>query len=349
MKSINRCRVRFTLIEMLIVICVIGILLAMLLPYLSEAKVHAKFVRWLAFNRNCCNDPSCVINFNFQEPGNTKVFSGGPAGDVLVNTAAGTEADGFSPQFYNGYLRNKYGGKHNFEWVRAGRFKRFKWALQFNGADTYILIPTTKEVDFTPFNGFTILCWVKFDKLDLGDCVFSKSLWGTRWDAACQYDLYSNPWAGKDGQGSFDIDVFTTCGTWMNTNVDFEKAGWVHLALRYQWISTDPVTGKANGKIMVFINGKALGDYIDTTEDNPYTGTATEWQACSENNVPLIIGGAGCYRKYWDPSTFDPDNDSLENTWLIKFNFQGLMDEFLVYKRALSDGEIAAQYEMGKN
>jgi prepilin-type N-terminal cleavage/methylation domain-containing protein len=339
---------RFTMIEMLIVLAIIGILLAMLLPVLGDAKVQAKYVRWLAFNRSCSNDPSCIINFNFQSPGGTDTFSGGPGGDVLINSAAGAESDGFSPQFYNGYLKNKNGGKHNFEWVRAGRYNKFKWALKFNGADTFILVPTTDAVDFTPFGGFTVLCWVKFDKLDLGDCVFSKSLWGTAWDAACQYDLYSNPYSGKYGQGSFDIDVFTTCGTWANTDVDFEKAGWVHLALRYEYFNTDPTTGNANGKIMVFINGKALGDYIDTTEDNPYTGTATEWQACVDNHVPLIIGGAGCYRKYWSPRTYDPNGDSLDNTWLIKFNFQGLMDEFLVYKRALSDAEIRAHYDMGK-
>ena len=336
----------FTLIEILIVFVIMGILFAMLLPMLSDAKIQAKYVRWLAFNRACSNDPTCVINFNFQ--GDGYAFQAPPPGDVLVNSAAGSQSADFSPKFYNGYLRNKNGGQHNFKWVRAGRYGKFKWALQFNGTDTYVLIPTTQEVDFTPCNSFTILCWVKFDKLDLGDCIYSKSLWGTAWDAACQYDLYSMPWSGKFGQGSFDVDVFTTCGTWRNTDVDFDKAGWVHLALRYQFLRNDPATGKAEGKIMVFINGEPLGDFIETTEDNPYTATATEWKACSQQQVPLILGGAGCYRKYWSPRTFDPDDESLDNTWLIKFNFQGLMDEFLVYKRALSDGEIKGHYDMGK-
>ena len=144
------------------------------------------------------------------------------------------------------------------------------------------------------------------------------------------------------------MDVFTTSGTWPNTEVDFDKAGWVHLALRYEYLKTDPATGNAKGQITVFINGKPLGKFMDTTEENPYTATATDWVACSKLQIPLILGGAGCYRKYWSPSTYNKDDDSLENNWIIKFPFQGLMDEFLAYKRALSDGEIRGHYDMGK-
>ncbi len=345
-KKTNVISTGFTLIEILIVLVIIGILFALLMPMLSEAKVQAKYVRWLAYNRNLSNDPTCVINFNFQGVGGA--FSAAPPGDILVNSASGSEGEGYSPEYYNGYLRNKNGGDHNFEWVRAGRYGRFKWALQFNGTDTYVLIPTTTAVDFTPFSGFTVMCWIKFDKLDLGDCPFSKSLWGTSWDAAAQYDMYAMPWAGDFGQGSFDVDVFTTCGTWPNTEVDFDQAGWVHLALRYESTGIDEATGDATGQVQVFINGEALGDFVDTTEENPHTATATEYQACIDNKIPLIIGGAGCYRKYWSPGTYDSSVESLENTWLIKFIFQGLIDEFVVFKRPLPDAEIRGHYDMGK-
>ncbi|MBN1865242.1 MAG: hypothetical protein JW808_10110 [Victivallales bacterium] len=336
----------FSLIEILMVLIVIAILATLLLPYLNEARVQAKYTRWVAYNRNLSNDPSCIVNFNFQGAGGT--FSAKPPDDILVNSAAGAESDGFSPQFYNGYLLNKNGGAHNFEWVRAGRYGKFKWALQFNGSDTYVCVPTTTAVDFTPTDGFTLMCWVKFDRLSFGDTIFSKSLWGTANDAAAQYDMYYNPYAGSFGQGSFDVDVFETCGTWMSTHVDFDKAGWVHFALRYKWTHNDS-EGKPCGEITAFINGEPLGDFLDTTNENPNTATATGYQPCIDMQVPLILGGAGCYTKYWDKKNWDSsDPTSLANNWLIKFNFQGKMDEFVVFKRPLPDAEIFGHYDMGR-
>ena len=336
----------FSMIEMMMALVVMAILATLLLPLLSESKVQAKYVRWLAFNRNCSNDPHCIVNFNFQGSGGA--FSANPPGDTLINSAAGAEGEDFSPRFYNGYLLNKKGGAHNFEWVRAGRYGKFKWALQFNGSDTYVCVPTTDAVDFTPYDGFTVLCWVKFDKLGFGDCIFSKSLWGTNKDAACQYDMYYNPFVGTLGKGSFDIDAFTTCGTWNNTDVDFEKAGWIHFGLRYKYTHTES-DGSPAGEITAFINGQQLGDFIETTDENPRTGTASGYQPCIDMKVPLILGGAGCYTKYWDKANWDPDDlTGLANNWVIKFNFQGKMDEFLVYKRPLSNAEISGHYDMGK-
>jgi prepilin-type N-terminal cleavage/methylation domain-containing protein len=344
-KYTNKQSSRFSLIEILIVLAIISILFALLMPSLYKAKIYAKYVRWYTFNRSCSNDPNCIINFNFQGVGDT--FSQPPPENILINSAAGADVDGFSPQFYNGYLMSKNGGPHNLEWVRAGRFGDFKWALRFNGSDTYVVIPTTNAIDFTPSDSFTILCWVKFDRLKFGDTIFAKSLWGIPMDSEAQYDMYYNPYSGDAGNGSFDVDVFTTCGTWFTNQVNFEEAGWVHFALRYKSTGMDE-NGKLTGEVSAFINGKSLGPYIDTTNDNPRTGTATGFEGCIHYQVPLILGGAGCKRKYYDPGTYNKDDESLANQWSIHWNFQGLMDEFLLYKRALTDKEIAGFYEMGK-
>ncbi len=334
---------KFTLVEILIAIAIVAILLAITFPATNRAVNRAKFTRWYAFNRQCSNDPACVINFNFQEAN----------GNILNNTCSGSEVEGFKIEKYTGYLRNKNGGNHNFKWIKSGgRWGKYgyKNALQFNGADTYVEIPSTAGVDFTPENDFTVLCWLKFDKLEAGDCPFSKSLWGTEIDAAAQYDLYYNPEVGSYGQGSFDVDVFTTCGTWDKTKVDFNKQGWVHLALRYCFNGKD-VDGKVEGKIDVFINGQVLGPWQDTTNENPNTATATGWKVCTERglNVPLILGAAGCYTKYWNTPAYDPTKAGLlSNEMMLKFFFKGKMDEFLLYKKALSDTAILGHYDMGK-
>jgi hypothetical protein len=325
---------------MVLILVIILIMAGMLLPMLQRARAKAKFTRWLAFNRNCSNDASCMINFNFQEG----------QGNVLTNSALGADIERFDAKEYQGYLRRYGGGAHQFQWIKSGgRWGHYKTALQFNGTDTYVHIPGSVGVDFTPEDDFTVLTWVKFDKIALGDCPFSKSLWGTAQDAAAQFDLYSNPFSGSFGQGTFDVDVFTTCATWTNTDVDFEKKGWLHLALRYEMIGRDPVTGEVEGRVMTFINGQALGPFVETTSENPNTAAATGWKPCSDLKVPLILGGAGCYRKYWSPSTYDKTKPGeLDNEWMIRFFFKGRMDEFLVFRRGLSDAEIFGHYEMGK-
>ncbi|OGV37214.1 MAG: hypothetical protein A2X48_12585 [Lentisphaerae bacterium GWF2_49_21] len=327
-------------------VLLLAILMAIMLPAISRAKDRAKFVRWFAFNRQCANDPANIVNFNFQEG----------TGNTLNNICAGADVENFKAYEYDGHLMKNNSTSttvNNFQWIKSGgRWAKYgyKYALQFNGVDTYILIPGTQGLDFSPFDDFTVLCWVKFDKLGLGDCPFSKSLWGTETDAACQYDMYSNPYAGTYGQGSFDVDVFTTCGTWLDTHVNFNKANWVQLGLRYKHTGLD-ASGDPTGQITSFINGQALGDFLNTTSENPSTASATGWKACSGSglNVPLVLGAAGCYRKYWSPATYDKTKVGvLSNELILKFFFKGRMDEFLLYKRALSDNEIIGHYEMGK-
>lgn len=336
-------RIGFTLVEILIALAIIATLMAIALPSLFRSLHMARFTRWYAYNRQCANDPDCIINFNFQEG----------SGDILNNTCMGSNVETYEAKKYTGYLSNKNGGAHKLKWIRSGgRWGKYgyKHALQFNGVDTYILVPGTRGLDFTPKDDFTILMWAKFDKFDLGDCPFSKSLWGTATDAAAQFDLYCNMWSGSFGQGSFDVDVFTTCVTWKSSDVDFEKQGWVHLALRYEHTGLD-ADGKAVGKITTFINGQALGEPVSATDENPYTSTATGWEVCSEQglNVPLILGAAGCYRKYWSPGTYDPSKaGQLSNEMCLADFFQGKIDEFLLYKKALPDKEIMGHYEMGK-
>ncbi len=349
MKSGNNLKRRvlrrgFSFIEITMAVLLLGILFAIMLPVLGRAKDRAKFIKWYAFNRQCANDPACIVNFNMQEG----------EGTVLNNICSGADVQNFKANEYNGYFKNNTNpnAKSNIQWIKSGgRWGKYgyKYALQFNGADTYVLIPGSEGLDFSPYDEFTILSWCKFDKLGLGDCPFSKSLWGTEADAACQYDLYSNPYAGTFGQGSFDADVFTTCATWLNTQVDFNKKGWVHLALRYEYTGRD-ASGDPTGKISVFINGQALGAFMNTTSENPDTASATGWKACTQGglNVPAVLGAAGCYRKYWSPGTYDKTKVGvLSNELLLKFFFKGRMDEFLLYKRALSDSEIKNHYESG--
>ncbi len=328
-----------TFIEILIAMVIVTILASILLPGLNESRQRAKFVRWLAYNKTWSNDPDCVINYNFQEG----------SGNTLNNTALACSDIRFDSTKYNGTLMsNATGTNHNFKWIPGGRFGKWKRALQFNGTDTYVSIPTTESVNFTPWTDFTVCCWLKFDTFGFGDCPFSKSLWGTAADASAQFDMYAHPFAGSKGQGSFDVDAFTQCITWLSTDVDFNQTGWTHLALRYTYVR-DIVKGKeVECQIMGFVNGKPLGTFVNYTTEDPATASATDWT--NSLNIPCVLGGAGCYRKYWSPSTYVAGNSSVDNILYVNpaFIFKGRMDEFMLFKRGLTSAEIAGMYEMGR-
>lgn len=310
----------FTLIEILLVVSILAFLMSIHLPSLKNSKDQAKFARWLAFNKHCSGDPSLVINFNFQEG----------KGDMLKNSAEGCDVvQNFDRRQYDGYLKSSTNAtKHNFEWVASGgRWGRHakKKALQFNGVDTYILVNGKPAVDFRPTDDFTILCWVKFDKFVLGDGIYSKSSWGSAATSAAQYDIYCDPTSGTSGKGSFEMDVFKACKGYDTKDVDLEKAGWIHLVLRYRGTTYDP-DNLTSWTAECFVNGQRLKKYRATNN------STAAYDTCNSN---FIIGAIGV---------------QVSGSWTrpIWFPFQGKMDEFLMYKRGLSDGEIKGHYEMGR-
>ncbi len=310
----------FTLIEILLVLFIMGILAGLLYPAFVEARIKAKYTRWFAFNKQCNRDPDCVINFNFQEG----------SGNILTTSTYGCDKEDYLATDFDGYI---YG---NYEWTSSGaRFGKYKKALRFNGVDTFVdvgfrniypddeaIIPTifTSGLDFKQDDKFTLLMWAKFDKFDLGDGLFSKSRWGSSGHSEAQYDLYCDPTAGPSGNGSFEVDLFQECVGWDDTDIDLEKEGWMHLALRYSGNTADSI-----GEISVFVNGKPLGAARATNNAYANFGSARS---------NFMIGAIGL--QTWR----DPDG--------IGYYFQGLIDEFIMYKRALTDGAIEGHYEMGK-
>ena len=99
-------RRNYTILELLFVISCIIILLSMLLPAFNESREKTRFVRWIGFNKQCSDDPSCVINFNFQEG----------QGSILANSAAGHENNKFNVKdgCADEIMSNKRGGSHFF-------------------------------------------------------------------------------------------------------------------------------------------------------------------------------------------------------------------------------------------
>lgn len=305
----------FTLIEILIIIAIIAILISMLLPSLAESRNKARFVRWFAFNKQCSRDPACAVNFNFQEG----------EGDTINNSAIGCEDKGFDLSHYTGVI------KGDFEWT-SGRWWKRKKAIHFNGANTYIEIDRQSAVDFTGKDSFTIIIWVKFDRFRKWDGLFSKSYWSSPPAGFAQFDLYydGTSYSDREGSGQFEVDVTMQCIGFDdvteegNKNITLNTENWFCIALRNE--------GYKNGKgtISVFVNGEKL-------QERGTNFWISEIEKCEAR---LIIGAV----RWLKNGTNGPTKEGV-----VRNHFQGKIDEFLVYRKALSNGDIRGHYLMGIN
>lgn len=308
-----RSLLRFTIIEILMVTVICAIVATILFPVLRDARIRAKYTRWLAFNKMLSNDPACVVNFNFQEG----------SGTTLTNTCWGSDATvRYDASKYNGILKTTDNNPH-FTWVttknldRDGRFGRFKKALQFNGVHTYIEIPGTEALDFSPTDSFTVVVWCKFDSVGAYNCIFAKC----EWYNIAQYDIYSQASTIlSDGtQGSaIQYDLFTICRGWE------DDAGTKDVSLTSRWRCIALVyDGGANGETAVYVDGegKKISSSIYSGNQNA-TGTHT--------TTTCILGGARM------------------QSGGISYMFNGRIDEFMIFKRAMSRVEIRGIYAMGR-
>ena len=317
-------RYNFTVVELLVSITIIAILFAILLPNMSESQGRARFVRWVQFNKQCSADPACVVNLNFQEG----------EGGILTNSAQGYEGEGFNAEDYNGIAKGDY------TWGQ-GRWWKGKKALQFDGVSTLIEFEKQEALDFDENEGFTIIIWVKFDRFRRWDGLFAKS-WMAGTAGWSQYDLYydGTEYTDKDAKGQFEVDIHRTCVGYDDVviNEDGSKTGnitldtkhWFMLTLRNKIVADGKGTGGSdkNNVVDTFFNGKRLACRATNNSISSHKN-------CEAN---LIIGAL---RFLVMQNGVPTKNGRISNF------FKGKVDEFLIYRRTLTNNEIKAHYEMG--
>jgi len=311
-------RRKFTVVELLFSIVIIAILFAILLPSLAESRARARFIRWVQFNKQCSTDPACVINLDFQDG----------EGNILTNSAQGHEAEGFNAKNYNGIAKGDY------KWVQ-GRWWKGKKALQFDGTSTYVEFPHVKHIDFDKDDNFTIIIWVKFDRLRKWDGVFGKCYMRNATTGYAQYDMYFDGTAYSDTEaaGQFEVDVASVCvgfddvGEEGEKNILLDTTSWFQLTLRNEMVNDKQ-------EVHVFFNGIKL------------KSRGTNFVVYEKGKCAARLA-IGCIR--WLVTTYNPATKTYEPTKDGRLDnfFKGRVDEFLVYNRTLTDNEIKAHHAMG--
>lgn len=304
----------FTVIELLVSVTILATLASLLMPNLVSSRQRARFARWVQFNKQCSTDPSCVVNFNFQEG----------EGDTLTNSAQGYEAEGFNADDYKGYIRGDY------TWSQ-GRWTKYKKALQLDGASTFFEFLASKHVNFTSTSGFTFIISLKLDRLNKFDGIFGKCYMRNAVNGIPQYVMYyDNTKSGNlNSTKLFHMDIGNVSATFANTDKNgveikpFTSMDWIHFVLR------NKIVGDVQ-ELDLFINGVKL--------KGTYSNLSTGNQVIENANLAI-----GCIR--WlvldNRDTNDPAPSGKPDNFL-----KGKIDELLIYNRALKDAEINSHYLM---
>jgi prepilin-type N-terminal cleavage/methylation domain-containing protein len=142
--------VRYTLIEMLVVISIIAVLVAMLLPGVMAAKRKARYANWLGYSRGISADPGCVFHADFE----------GQDGSELNNKALlydGVEV--YKPNLLNGTIET---GAWNNPTRVPGKWTFGRWAgkpaLEFDG--TYSSDHGNSSMLEGITDAITVMAWV---------------------------------------------------------------------------------------------------------------------------------------------------------------------------------------------
>jgi len=197
--------------------------------------------------------------------------------------------------------------------------------------------PQRDPLDFTPLDNFTIVAWIKYESQphDNYQCVFARGSWGDCGTTTnpnsdnfgtSQFDMYSDIKSGAGGAGSFDVDLSTVCFGFDDDAVNFNNLNWKQLVVRYQYPAPPAKAGDSSAAAYrcgdVFIDGK-----LQSGKRATYNLSSVG----SRSKGLTILGGAPV-------TTYGKD---------FNFPFGGLMDEFIIFKKALTDIQIAGNYKMG--
>ncbi|QSH40461.1 hypothetical protein P0136_13150 [Lentisphaerota bacterium ZTH] len=303
----------FSLIELLITIAIIAVITDLLMPAFAKSRDQARFVRWLSFNRQCSNDPACVLNMNFQD-GRGKI----------TNSAKGAAFKGYDATRFEGKLVG------DCEWTE-GRWPGRKKAVLFPGHFSYVEISTGPSCGLGSYDSYTINLWVCFDFPSSAGPLLTKGLiqysapnyfgqlylnqckWWNRKNTNCRaaFDLQASGYEARFGDRSES-----------GKKITYDKHEWIMLTIRNQVVGNQKT-------VDFFVNGKKMSRDREEVQAETILVDSVIW-----------LGGM----KFQRFGSTRPTPDHCQSG----FGFKGRIDELLIFRRALPDEEVKGHYEMGR-
>ncbi len=140
---------------------------------------------------------------------------------------------------------------------------KFGAALSLDGANDYVLVPDSPDLDTDLNDGFTMVAWVRGEYINDWHGVLTKA---EDWDNTMSYLVQRD----RDS-ASFNAGLFPAGNAggalWLASTVAPESEVWYHLAVRYD-----------GAEVAYFVDGEM-------------TASAGHGEGIQDNGSPLVIGG----------------------------------------------------------
>jgi len=316
-------RKSFTMVEILIVAAIISLLAGMGLAAMVDAKSYGRFGRWLGYKSNLKADPSLLIYYDFQDD----------SGSVLKNRAFGISIDSYTPGNADAEIDDA-------SWA-SGRW-RAKGALAMNGVDSLALIGDKNAFKNIP-QEFSFEFWIYPFSLDRS----------VIWQTKTSLILGSNIHEIKDDKNNNKHVKEPSSVESLSIEMQNDEINFNYIAdITYR---KNPNNRQGDG------NGYAWGTKVTKTSIENQTFSfqhdfkPERWYhiiltySFDDSSVKFYLDGELKQQFEEDrPVLYLFGASSLGGSQQPGISFNGLIDEFALYNRALTPADVKAHYEMGR-
>lgn len=310
----------FTVIELLVVMSITMLLAAILLPTLAHARERARYIKWAGYSHNLRIDQDLFIYYNFEQQSGNETLSNGykevwnrAAGNAFQAAREAIEAE----DLYAQLGRNDPIGQAPL-WEFTYTRWRGKGGLNFDGSND--LAPINWGYSQGELPAVSIGAWI-WSNNDTSQQIIAS------WDRSenFRFSLKDNY---NDNQIGWDTTDTTGTTTDMGSSVAHGTVadGQWHLV----FATYDQVDGQKN----IYVDGAELG--------------GSSIVGSNSHTAGLSLGEGGERKKTWGYIGVGSEATSFGGNVAPTLYFDGYMDEFMLFHRALTLENTAEMYEVGE-